>query len=62
MGRVHALNKGNNLLENFFSFLFMQVILQDGKNLIILSVRDVASRYLLAFIAAIYDISVFFFK
>jgi hypothetical protein len=39
--------------------LFMQVILQDGKNLIILSVRDVASRYLLAFIAAIYDISVF---
>jgi hypothetical protein len=26
--------------------LFMQVILQDGKNLIILSVRDVASRCL----------------
>jgi hypothetical protein len=39
--------------------LFMQVILQDRKNLIILFVRDVASRYLLAFVAAIYDISVF---
>jgi hypothetical protein len=38
--------------------LFMQVILQDRKNSIILSVRDVASRYLSAFIAAIYDISV----
>ena len=39
--------------------LFMQVILQDVKNLIILSVRDVASRYLLAFVDAICDISVF---
>ena len=39
--------------------LFMQVILQAVKNLIILSVRDVASRYLLAFIDAIFDISVF---
>jgi len=39
--------------------LFMQVILQDGKNLVILSVRDIASRYLLAFIDATCDISVF---
>ncbi len=40
----------------------MQVVLQDGKNLIILSVRDIASRYLFSiavFIAAIYDISAF---
>ena len=34
----------------------MQVILQDGKNLIILSVRDVASRYLLAYTPEGYQI------
>jgi hypothetical protein len=43
--------------------LFMQVILQDRKNLIILSVRDVASPHLFQYcsicIAAIYNISAF---